>query len=105
MKLFSAAPANGLPFLSIALLWQVPWAIAELSANVVSRTARPSVSRPTSISGGVGFRSALPEARKPEGCRGGSGQFADRRTWHMPSEALQRHARYRRAISDLPTSG
>jgi hypothetical protein len=25
MKLFSAAPANGLPFLSIYLLWQVPW--------------------------------------------------------------------------------
>src|SRR5215471_12303056 len=41
MKLFSAAPANGLPFLSIALLWQVPCAMAELSANVVSRAAMP----------------------------------------------------------------
>jgi hypothetical protein len=41
MKLFSAAPANGLPSLPIALLWQALSAIAaELSTNVISRAAR-----------------------------------------------------------------
>ena len=58
MKLFKAAPASGLPSLPIALLWQDSSALAGLIAIAPSRSARPNLFMKNLLPGALADRCA-----------------------------------------------